>query len=59
VEEPVAQGEDPAGLVGRHLDLVELSALLARAREVLRAVFDPLDRAASRIAAAGIRISSG
>src|SRR5207249_9443758 len=48
VEEPVAQGEDPAGLVGRHLDLVELSALLARAREVLRAVFDP-DRKSTRL----------
>ena len=51
MEEPVAQGEDPAGLVGRHLDLVELSALLARADEVLERSSIHLTARPSRIAA--------
>src|SRR5262249_55797130 len=41
VQKAVAQAKDAAGLVGRHLDLVQLAALLARAGEVLRAVLDP------------------
>ena len=46
MQKAVAQREDAPGLVGRHLDVVQLSALVARAGEVLGAVLDPLHRAA-------------